>query len=333
MAAAFKPGPKNAITDVDGILVGQAQDHALKTGVSVISCIDSAAAAVDVRGGGPGTRETDALLAENLVHKAHAVVLTGGSVFGLAAADAVTWGLSQAGDGLKLTPDARAIPIVPAAVLHDLGSAAPTGWDPAPPYAALGAQALANIGPNVAQGNVGAGTGARAGLEKGGIGTASITLGGGIVCGALMAVNPVGSVRMGDDTTFLAWALEQDGEFGGQKPDPAATALSGQPDFRKLAAAGKAQAGGNTTIGVVATNAALSASECKRLAMMAHDGLARAVNPAHTHFDGDTIFAISTGTHTLPDDPIRPLTVAQIGAALADVTARAIAKGVYFATR
>ncbi|MEM7569614.1 MAG: P1 family peptidase [Pseudomonadota bacterium] len=333
MTAAFMPGPRNAITDVDGILVGQAQDEALLTGVSVISCVDSVAAAVDVRGGGPGTRETEALLAENLVHKAHAVVLTGGSVFGLAAADAVTWAMSQQGQGLKLTPDARAIPIVPAAVLHDLTSGTHARWQDAPPYAGLGKDAVAHLSADVAQGSVGAGIGARAGLERGGIGTASLALGDGIMVGALMAANPVGSVRMADDDTFHAWPLELNEEFGGKRPDAATMLPLAQPDFRKLAAAGKAQAGGNTTIGVVATTAALTASECKRLAIMAHDGLARAVSPAHTHFDGDTIFAISTGTAALPDDEMRPLTVAHIGAALADCTARAIAKGVYHASK
>lgn len=333
MAAAYKPGARNAITDVEGILVGQAQDETLLTGVSVVSCANSVAAAVDVRGGGPGTRETEALLAENLVHKAHAIVLTGGSVFGLAAADAVTWALSERGQGLKLSPEARAIPIVPAAVLHDLTAHNTALWEQTPPYSRLGAEAAESFSNEVAQGCVGAGMGARAGLEKGGIGTASLVLPGDITCGAFIAVNPVGSVRMADDSTFLAWPWEQDGEFGGARPDVSNMPVSAQPDFRKLAAAGKATAGSNTTIGVVATNAALSASECKRLAIMAHDGLARAVSPAHTHFDGDTLFAVSTGTQTLADDAMRPLTVAHIGAALADCTARAIAKGVYAAAQ
>ncbi|MEM9289169.1 MAG: P1 family peptidase [Pseudomonadota bacterium] len=325
MTSEFIPGPRNAITDVPGILVGQAEDEGLQTGVTVLTCPDSVAGAVDVRGGGPGTRETEVLNPENLVRKAHAIVLTGGSVFGLAAADAVTWALSNKDVGLKLTPGARALPIVPCAVLHDLSLGTDKAWGAAPPYASLANEAVEAVTDRVQQGAVGAGIGARAGIERGGIGTASLVLPGSLTAGALIASNPVGSVRLGDDGCFLAWAHEIGDEFGGRRPGPEAS-VPEIPDFRKITG----YASGNTTIGVVATNATLTASECKRLAIMAQDGIARAVSPAHTHFDGDTLFAVSTGTADIGDSN-RAFIVAQIGAVLADCVARAIAKGVFHA--
>lgn len=325
-----KPGPRNAITDVPGILVGQAHDAALKTGVSVIQCADSVNCAVDVRGGGPGTRETDALRPENLVHKAHAIVLTGGSVFGLASADAVTQKLTTQGIGLQLQPGAKHIPIVPAAVLHDLSSGKHADWGDTPPYHRLGGEALDALCEDVTQGSVGAGMGAVAGLEPGGVGTASLALSSGIVCGALIAVNPAGSVRMPGCDAFWAHPWEIDKEFGGISAAGAAPAIEPFADMSRLSGANKLLAGGNTTIGVAAVNADLTASECQRVAIMAQDGIARAVRPAHTPFDGDTIFAVATGKHALGDEN-RALFVAQIGAALADCVARAIAKGVYYA--
>lgn len=331
--AAFdvKPGPRNAITDVSGITVGQAQDTALKTGVSVVECAGSVNCAVDVRGGGPGTRETDALRPENLVHKAHAIVLTGGSVFGLASGDAVTQALSAQGIGLKLQPGSKALPIVPCAVLHDLSSGLYGNWDDTPPYHRLGHEALEGVSQDVMQGPHGAGIGAKAGLEAGGVGTASLDLGGGLVVGALMAVNPVGSVRVPGSNAFLAYPWEIDGEFGNIAADYSAASAVPFPQMSRLAMAGKLEAGGNTTIGVVATNAELTASECQRVAMMAQDGIARAVRPAHTPFDGDTIFAVSTGGGPDMPEEQRAYMVAMIGSAMADCVARAIAKGVYHA--
>lgn len=328
------PGPSNAITDVPGILVGQAQDDALKTGVSVIECASSVNCAVDVRGGGPGTRETDALRPENLVHKAHAIVLTGGSVFGLAAGDAVTQGLSAKDIGLKLQPGSKALPIVPCAVLHDLSSDLHDQWGDEPPYRRLGAQALEALSPQVKQGAYGAGIGAKAGLEQGGIGTASLDLGGGLMVGAIVAVNPVGSVRVPGCDAFLAHPWELAGEFGAVAPKYSPATGQPFPQMSRLAAAGKLQAGGNTTIGVVATNAPLTASECQRVAMMAQDGVARAVSPAHTPFDGDTIFAVAAGGGPdIGDDQQRSYMLAMIGSALADCVARAIAKGVFHAAQ
>lgn len=334
MAAAsnLKPGARNAITDVPGILVGQAHDDALQTGVSVVECAGSVNCAVDVRGGGPGTRETDALRPENFVHKAHAIVLTGGSVFGLAAGDAVTQALSAQDIGLTLQAGSRALPIVPCAVLHDLSSGLHANWGETPPYARLGKDAFSALGADVAQGNHGAGSGAMAGYEQGGIGSASLDIGQGLIVGALMAVNPVGSVRVPGSEAFLAHPYEIDQEFGAIAPRGAQPAIDPFPHMSRLTPRGKMEAGGNTTIGVVAVNADLTASDCQRLAMMAQDGIARAVRPAHTPFDGDTIFAVATGGAALPDDQ-KAYMLAMIGSAMADCVARAIAKGVYHAAQ
>lgn len=334
MAAAsnIKPGPRNAITDVHGILVGHATDRALKTGVTVIECANSLNCAVDVRGGGPGTRETDALRPENFVHKAHAIVLTGGSVFGLASGDAVTQALSAQDIGLKLQEGSRALPIVPCAVLHDLSSGLHKNWGDAPPYFNLGKDAVAALGQEVAQGNHGAGIGAKAGYEDGGIGTASLALPNDLMVGAIMAVNPVGSVRVAGSDAFLAHPWEIGGEFGAIPPTGAQPAIEPFPNMSRLAPRGKLEAGGNTTIGVVAVNADLTASDCQRLAMMAQDGIARAVRPAHTPFDGDTIFAVAAGGVTIPDEQ-KAYMLAMIGSAMADCVARAIAKGVYHAAK
>ncbi|MEM6684112.1 MAG: P1 family peptidase, partial [Pseudomonadota bacterium] len=259
-------------------------------------------------------------------------VLAGGSVFGLAAGDAVTQALSAQDVGLKLQPGSKALPVVPCAILHDLASGQHEQWGEAPPYAALGAAALGNIQADIKQGKAGAGMGANAGLEPGGIGSASLQLSGGIVVGAVMAANPVGSVRVPGSEAFWAAPWEIDGEFGAISAEQTQAAIDPFPNDSRLAAAGKLLAGGNTTIGVVATNAALSAAQCQRLAMMAQDGVARAVRPAHTPFDGDTIFAVSTGAIPL-EDKASDYMLALIGAAAADCTARAIAKAVFHAAR
>lgn len=328
----FTPGPRNAITDVPGILVGQAQDAALKTGVSVIECAASVNCAVDVRGGGPGTRETDALRPENFVHKAHAIVLTGGSVFGLAAGDAVTQALSAQDIGLKLQEGSRALPIVPCAVLHDLSSGLHDQWGDEPPYFRLGKEAVAALGREVAQGNHGAGIGAKAGYEDGGVGTASLALPNDLMVGSIIAVNPLGSVRVAGSDAFMAHPWEIDGEFGAIAPSGAEQAIAPFPNMSRLAPRGKLEAGGNTTIGVVAVNADLTASDCQRLAMMAQDGIARAVRPAHTPFDGDTIFAVAAGGVSIPEDQ-KAYMLAMIGSTMADCVARAIAKGVFHAAK
>jgi L-aminopeptidase/D-esterase-like protein len=326
----YRPGPRNLITDVPGFAVGHATDERVQSGVTVVVCAADWPAGVDVRGGGPGTRETEALAPENLVGRAHAVVLAGGSVFGLAAADGVSAALSAQGIGLTLRPGSPAIPIVPAAVLYDLGNGGDKAWGLEPPYRALGARALQAAGPDFALGSVGAGRGAMAGLVKGGIGSASIDLGRGILVGAVAAVNSVGSALMPDGATYWAWPFELDGEFGSSKP-PGAQADMGNPapDESRLLAREKLHAGANTTLGVVACSAALTTAECTRVAMMAQDGIARALRPAHTLFDGDTVFALASGAVAPGEGQQRALQVSRIGSAAADCMARAIARAVY----
>ncbi|HEX3846057.1 MAG TPA: P1 family peptidase [Steroidobacteraceae bacterium] len=326
------PGARNLITDVGGLGVGHALDEEARSGVTVVLCGDGWAAGVDVRGGGPGTRETEALSPENLVGRAHALVLAGGSVFGLAAADGVAAALSDRGVGLEMRQGSRSpkVPIVPCAVLYDLGNGGNKSWGRTPPYRELGVAALEAAGPDFALGRVGAGRGAALGLLDGGIGTASLDLGGGIMVGALVAANAVGSALMPDGETYWAWPFELAGEFGGRGPPRRSMDTSNPvPDDSRLNDAGRAQVGVNTTIAVVACSADLGGAECKRVAMMAHDGIARAVRPAHTPFDGDTIFAVASAARPLVGGMHRAAEVARIGAAAADCTARAIARAAY----
>jgi len=330
-----RPGPKNLITDVAGLRVGHATDDHVRSGVTALLCGAAWSAGVDVRGGGPGGRETDALSPENMVGCAHAVVLAGGSVFGLAAADGVAAALSAKGMGLQLRAGSPPIPIVPAAVLHDLGNGGDKSWGTAPPYRDWGVRALEAAGADFALGSVGAGRGAMAGLIKGGIGSASLDLGEGLMVGALVALNSVGSALMPDGRTYWAWAFELDGEFGGCGPPRHAMDLSDPaPDESRLLAFGRLQAGANTTLGVVACNADLTTAECKRVAMMAQDGIARAVRPAHTPFDGDTVFALASGAVQFHGNRAqRAAHLGRIGSAGADCVARAIARAVYSAMK
>jgi L-aminopeptidase/D-esterase-like protein len=319
---------RNLITDVPGVTVGGAEDDAARTGVTVLLCGHPFTAAVDVRGGGPGTRETEALSPENLVGAADAIVLSGGSAYGLAAADAVTAALGARGRGFSARPGNPTVPIVPAAILYDLGPHS-HAWRDAPPFAALGAEALAAAGPEFSLGAHGAGRGATAGLLKGGLGSVSAGIGGGLIVGALVAVNPVGSVCTPVDACFWTWPFEVAEEFGGRRPSTGAPpAQEPIPEDSKLFARIPAP-GTNTTIAVVATNAALSTAECKRVAMMAQDGFARAIRPAHTPFDGDTVFALASGALEVGAGPERALEVARIGASAADCVARAVARGVH----
>jgi L-aminopeptidase/D-esterase-like protein len=327
----FQPGPKNLITDIVGLKVGHATDENARSGVTVLSCGSGWAAGVDVRGGGPGGREIEALSPENLVGRAHAVVLAGGSVFGLAAADGVAASLSMHGIGLQLRPGSAAIPIVPAAVLYDFGNGGDKNWGLSPPYRELGVRALSEASADFALGSVGAGRGALAGMLKGGIGSASVDLGDGLVVGALVALNSVGSPMMPDGKTYWAWAFELREEFGGGGAPRDAMDLSDPaPEESRLLAIGRLQPGTNTTLGVVACNADLSTAECKRVAMMAQDGIARAVRPAHTPFDGDTIFALASAELPLDSGLLRAVQIGRIGSAAADCLARAIARAVHF---
>jgi len=313
------PGKFNAITDVAGLLVGHYTDLGAVTGLTVILCPEGAVAGVDVRGSAPGTRETDVLAPINLVDKAQGVVLSGGSVYGLAAADGVVRWLAQKGCGFLLQ-DGCVAPIVPAAVLYDLGRG-PDFIPPILPQWGVAACEAATQGP-VATGTVGAGTGAFSGSIKGGLGTASIVLDSGITVGAVVAVNSDGSVI--NPKTGRPWEidLELGGEFGRQ--GRRAVKVPPRP---------QAAPAGNTTIGLVATDAALTKPQALKIAQMAHDGMARAIRPAHTMFDGDTLFCMATGRRELPEPAgvfIVPhaQAVSDIGQAAADCLARAIIRAV-----
>ncbi|WP_416772899.1 P1 family peptidase [Pseudomonas sp. RHF3.3-3] len=327
------PGPRNLLTDVPGVRVGHATDLRVDTGVTVIRTDGAWTASIDIRGGGPGGRESAALEPQNMVGQLHALVFAGGSVFGLGAADAVAAALSQQEVGLHLKAGAPAIPIVPAAVLHDLANGGDKHWGLEPPYRRLGFEALDNVGEDFALGSVGAGRGAMAGVLKGGLGSASLALEDGLVVAALVVANPIGSVYMPDGQTFWSWPWEIAGEFGGARPTAVMDASDPMPELSRLDSMGRLQAGANTTLVAVACNARLTTAECKRVAIMAQDGIARAVRPAHLPFDGDTVFALASGELPLVDGPRRQVQIGYIGSAAADCVARAIARGVFEARR
>jgi L-aminopeptidase/D-esterase-like protein len=312
-------GSRNLITDVPGISVGHAEDHAAITGTSVVLAEWPAVAAVDVRGGAPGTRETELLAPEALVDRIDAIVLSGGSAFGLDAAGGVMEWLAAAGRGFRVgstmrSPEIR-VPIVPAAILFDLGFPGRESRPGALPYHELGRRAVAIAGKDFALGNAGAGLGARAGNLKGGTGSASLVLADGVTVGALVAVNSWGSAVRPDCGRFWAAELALPGEIGAQPPVPATPF-----DLEDLSGCGPAVPGANTTIAVVATDAPVDKTGCRRLAMMAQDGLARAIRPIHTPFDGDSVFALSTGVGA----PAEPATLLRLGSAAADCLARAV---------
>ncbi len=325
--AVAAPGARNLITDVPGLKIGQAQDVATRTGVSVILPDERAVAACDVRGGGPGTRETDALAPENLVDAIDAIVLSGGSVYGLAAADGVAaWlGAQGRGYGLVLRPGVPRSPVIPAAILYDLANGGDKAWGEDPPYRRLGREAAVGAGLDFDLGTAGAGYGAMAGGLKGGTGSASLIAADGIAVGALVAANPFGSVVAPGGRTFWAAPYEIGEEFGGLGP----AGLRARPDEWGLAKADPA-ARMNTTIACVATDVALTPAQAKRVAVMAQDGLARAIRPIHAPFDGDVVFALSTARR--PMGEAADFTVARIGALAADVLARAVARAVHAAT-
>lgn len=315
LAHAQAPGSNNAITDVPGVKVGHYTAEDAPTGTSVIVVEDGAIGAVDVRGASPGTRETDLLDPVNRVEEAHAVVLSGGSAYGLAAADGVMDYLQERTIGFPVGED-RVVPIVPAAILFDMGM--DDNWT-VQPDASFGYAAAENAsdGP-VAQGSVGAGRGATAGGLKGGVGTASVELDNGIIVGAFVAINAVGSPVDPDTGRFYAEFLELEDEFGplGSVADaaslPSLAALTNQD--------AEALVGRNTTIGVIATNAQLDKAEAEKLAQSGHDGYARAIKPSHTLFDGDTIFTLATGEV----EPAHAGELNEATMAAADVMSRAI---------
>ena len=317
----IRPGPRNSITDVAGILVGNAELPELVTGVTAVIPDRPAIAAVDVRGGGPGTRETEALAASSTVQEIHGVALAGGSAYGLDAAGGVMHRLRQHGRGFAI--GGAVVPIVPGAIIFDLATGGPKDWDH-PPWWELGRKAAEAASSDFALGNAGAGLGAKAGKLKGGLGTASVQWDG-LTLGALAVANPVGSVVIPGTRTFWAWPFELAGEFGGQTP-PGAPPADLDHDFASPAGA---NSGANTTLAVIATDAALTRAQAKRVALMAHDGYARAIRPVHTPLDGDTVFVLSTGAHPLAD-PVADL--ARLGMLAADCVARAITRGVYEAS-
>lgn len=315
----MKPGVRNLITDVAGLRVGNAGDTALKSGVTVLTGDAPFTAAVHVMGGAPGARETDLLSPDRLVQEVDALVLSGGSAFGLDAASGVADALAAAGRGFAVGP-AR-VPIVPGAILFDLLNGGDKDWAENP-YKALGRAALAAADTDFALGTAGAGTGATTLDLKGGLGSASVVLDCGLTVGALVAVNAVGSVLRGAGPEFLAAAAEFGDEFGGL-----GLGTPGHPGAEPAPFAGM-EAGQNTTIAIVATDAALDQAQATRMAVAAHDGMARAILPSHTPFDGDLIFAAATGARPLSDPVQEPL---MLGHAAAECLSRAIARGVWLA--
>ncbi len=318
----LEPGPRNLVTDVEGFHVGNASDSTLKSGTTVLTSEQSFTAAVHVMGGAPGTRETDLLAPDRLVQKVDALVLSGGAAFGLDAGSGVADAMAKTGRGFPV--GAFRIPIVPAAILFDLLNGGDKDWKENP-YGRLGRRALKNAGTDFELGTAGAGTGATTANLKGGLGSASLVLGNGITVGALVAANPVGSVTIPGSRKFWAAPFEIGDEFGqAGLPDEAPDL---QATFR-----GKHNAlapGANTTIAVVATNAVLTQSQAQRMAIAAHDGLARAIVPSHTPFDGDLVFAAASGTSQLPAEDNDMLDICH---AASLCLARAVARGIRYAT-
>ena len=305
---------------ISGYKIGQAHDARVKTGVTVILPDAPATASVDVRGGGPGTRETSALQDGGLIDQVHAVVLAGGSVYGLSAADAVTAWLGTQRIGYDTGRDGVPVsPIVPSAILFDNANGGDKDWGLEPPFRTLALQACKAASNTVDEGAIGAGHGATAGIYPGGLGIAAETVDG-INVQAVIAANPVGSPYLPGTKCPHAWAYERGGEFGHIKPpvdythsDPTDTKLS----FLK-------SAGQSTVIGAIMTDAALSQKQLKRLAIMAQDGITMAVQPAHTPLDGDTIFALSVGGKPCAS----PVQLAELGGAAARAVARALTRSV-----
>lgn len=313
----MQPGLRNLITDVAGLRVGHATDAQLRSGCTVLLGERPFVAAVSVMGGAPGTRETDLLAPDRLVQEVDALVLSGGSAFGLDACSGVADGLRAMGRGFAVG-DQR-VPIVPGAILFDLLNGGDKAWA-RNPYYGLGAQALAAAGEGFALGSAGAGYGAMTGHWKGGLGSASCVLPSGITVGALVAVNALGSVTVGEGPHFWAAPWEMGAEFGGFGPGPAYPPPEAPLPRKRMGEA--------TTIAIVATDARLTQAEATRMATAAQDGMARAIVPSHTLLDGDLVFAAATGARALAD-PVTDLF--QIGHAAATCLARAIARGVYAA--
>ena len=312
----MRQGPRNLITDVAGLLVGNAEDHALKSGSTVLTAERPFRAAVSIMGGSPGTRETDLLAPDKLVQEIDALVLSGGSAFGLDACSGVMAGLRAKGRGFAVGP--VQVPIVPGAIVFDLLNGGDKGWDESP-YAALGRRAFDGARPEFSIGTAGAGTGAMTGNWKGGLGSASTVLEDGTTVGALVVVNALGSVTA-PSGQFWAAPWELGSEFGGLGLGGPFDAGHEPQPLKRLGEA--------TTIAIVATDADLDKAGLLRMATAAQDGMARAIVPSHTPIDGDLVFAVSTGARPLGD----PMPEAfRIGHAAATTLARAIARAVHAA--
>ncbi|MEM0898346.1 MAG: P1 family peptidase [Pseudomonadota bacterium] len=315
-----RSGNRNLITDVEGLRVGNAEDGKIKTGVTAVIFDEPATASVQVLGGAPGTRETDLLEPDKLVPGVDALVLSGGSAFGLDAASGVQEVLKAQRRGFAV--GAHTIPIVPAAILFDLLNGGDKNWT-ANPYSALGAKAASSATLDFEIGSVGAGKGALTATLKGGLGSASTVMEKyGVTIGAIVAVNALGATNIGETKHFWAAPFEVDAEFGGLgMPQPFPENAS---DLRI-----KMRDQQNTTIAILATNATLTKAQCKRLAVAAHGGFARAIWPSHTPLDGDLIFAASTNKRSAVDEVDFAI---DLSAVAASTMARAIARGVYSAT-
>jgi L-aminopeptidase/D-esterase-like protein len=309
---------------VSGFKIGHAQDESLLSGVTVIIPDQPAIAAVHIMGGAPGTRETDLLSPEQLVQEVDAIVLSGGSAFGLDAASGVQAWLREQDRGFPVG-DFK-IPIVPSAILYDLNNGGDKGWGRYPPYREMGFEAANSLTANPLLGSVGAGTGATTSGAIGGLGLASQELPGGVVVSAAAACNAVGSVFVGDTKHFWAAPFEKDNEIGGRGlPHP----LPDDADVIRTKGTDN-DVHMNTTLVVVMTNACLSQAMCQRMAINAHDGFARAIYPVHTPSDGDIVFVLSSNSIDLSESGIKPLALYTTAA---NTAARAIARGVFEATK
>ena len=317
----MRTGEKNLITDVQGILVGNAHDETLKSGVSLVSGDAPFTASYCVMGGAPGTRETDLLAPDKTVNGVDALVLSGGSAFGVDAASGVVERLRKAGRGFVTA--GNTIPLVPAAILFDLNNGGEKNWS-SNPYPELGRRAYDALNDNFQLGSFGAGFGAQCGMMKGGLGSASFTLSSGFTVGALVAVNPVGNPTDDGGKNFWAAPFEVDAEFGGLGP-PSGGAHGQRLEQTKL---GSLMPRTNTCIAIVATDATLSKSEAHRLATVTHDGFARAIVPSHLPMDGDLIFAAATDKMSAPQTILE---FSEICHAASLCVARAVARGVFHA--
>ena len=315
------PGPKNLITDVSGVCVGNAHSEALKSGVTVFSSGHGFTASYAVMGGAPGTRETDLLAPDKSVDKIDALVLSGGSAFGLDAASGIVDRLCANGRGFAV--GTYSVPIVPAAILFDLNNGGRKDWQENP-YPHLGRLAFDDLSQEFDIGSIGAGFGAKCGMMKGGLGSASFQLQNGITVGALVAANPIGNVTDASGKHFWAAPFEVNDEFGGFGP-PKGNGHAQSFDHTKLSSLIERA---NTTIAIVATDAILTKAEAQRMATAAHDGFARAIVPSHLPLDGDLIFSAAMGRQQVPEGR---LAFAEICHAASLCVSRAIARGIYHA--